>query len=98
MKVLIQTIWKSIDTDIGKIHAITTKSKYAKECEHLLPVTNETFDKDFDLFNTQNGYLNLKLANLKNMTSSNTLPRYLMLNTQTNRIVLSGKNFLMTYS
>ena len=30
VKVLIQTIWKSIDTDIGKIHAITTKSKYAK--------------------------------------------------------------------
>ena len=74
------------------------KVNMLKECEHLLPVTNETFDKDFDLFNTQNGYLNLKLANLKNMTSSNTLPRYLMLNTQTNRIVLSGKNFLMTYS
>ena len=68
-----------------------------KECEHLLPVTNETFDKDFDLFNTQNGYLNLKLANLKNMTSNN-LPKYLMLNTPINQIVLSGKNFLMTYS
>ncbi|OUJ21364.1 hypothetical protein CBI45_12540, partial [Corynebacterium kefirresidentii] len=36
-----------------------------KECEHLLPVTNETFDKDFDLFNTQNGYLNLKTGELK---------------------------------
>ncbi|WP_368862725.1 phage/plasmid primase, P4 family [Staphylococcus haemolyticus] len=41
------------------------KVNMLKECEHLLPVTNETFDKDFDLFNTQNGYLNLKTGELK---------------------------------
>ncbi|PTE79279.1 phage/plasmid primase, P4 family [Staphylococcus gallinarum] len=36
------------------------KINMMKECEHLLPVRNETFDKDFNLFNVQNGYINLK--------------------------------------
>nr|WP_269667922.1 phage/plasmid primase, P4 family [Staphylococcus warneri] len=36
------------------------KVNMMKECEHLLPVTNETFDNDFNLFNTQNGFINLK--------------------------------------
>ncbi|RIL22687.1 DNA primase [Staphylococcus gallinarum] len=36
------------------------KVNMMKECEHLLPVRNETFDNDFNLFNVQNGYINLK--------------------------------------
>ncbi|MFC1256497.1 MULTISPECIES: phage/plasmid primase, P4 family [Staphylococcus] len=35
------------------------KVNMMKECEHLLPVTNETFDNDFNLFNVQNGFINL---------------------------------------
>lgn len=47
------------------------KVNMMKECEHLLPVTNETFDNDFDLFNVQNGFINLKAGQLMDHERSN---------------------------
>lgn len=47
------------------------KVNMMKECEHLLPVTNETFDNDFDLFNVQNGFINLKAGQLIDHERSN---------------------------
>ncbi|NJP37169.1 phage/plasmid primase, P4 family [Alkalicoccus luteus] len=40
------------------------KSSMIKESEHLLPVKQDQFDKDIDLFNVQNGYLNLETGRL----------------------------------
>ena len=40
------------------------KTAMIKECEHLLPVKQEQFDRDLDLFNTQNGYINLNTGQL----------------------------------
>lgn len=47
------------------------KVNMMKECEHLLPVTNETFDNDFNLFNTQNGFINLKQGVIKDHEKQN---------------------------
>ena len=40
------------------------KVNMMKECEHLLPVQNNDFDKDFNLFNVQNGYIDLRSGQL----------------------------------
>ena len=40
------------------------KVNMMKECEHLLPVQNNDFDKDFNLFNVQNGYIDLRSGRL----------------------------------
>lgn len=40
------------------------KTNMLKESEHLLPIKPEAFDNDHDLFNVQNGYLNLKTGKL----------------------------------
>ena len=69
-----------------------------KECEHLLPVTNETFDNDFNLFNTQNGFIDLKMVSLKIMRNKTISLKYLTLNLLIKQIVRSGKNSLMIYS
>lgn len=47
------------------------KVNMMKECEHLLPVTNETFDNDFNLFNVQNGFVNLKAGKLNDHERTN---------------------------
>ena len=47
------------------------KVNMMKECEHLLPVTNETFDNDFNLFNVQNGFINLIKGQLSEHERSN---------------------------
>lgn len=47
------------------------KVNMMKECEHLLPVTNETFDNDFNLFNVQNGYVDLKAGCLNDHDRNN---------------------------
>lgn len=47
------------------------KVNMMKECEHLLPVTNETFDNDFNLFNVQNGYVDLKAGRLNDHDRNN---------------------------
>lgn len=47
------------------------KVNMMKECEHLLPVTNETFDNDFDLFNVQNGFVDLKAGKLNDHERKN---------------------------
>ncbi|MFW3590429.1 phage/plasmid primase, P4 family [Staphylococcus caprae] len=47
------------------------KVNMMKECEHLLPVTNETFDNDFNLFNTQNGFIDLKNGVIKDHEKQN---------------------------
>lgn len=47
------------------------KVNMMKECEHLLPVTNETFDNDFNLFNVQNGFINLKAGQLNDHERNN---------------------------
>ncbi|MBU0437003.1 phage/plasmid primase, P4 family [Staphylococcus succinus] len=47
------------------------KVNMMKECEHLLPVTNETFDNDFNLFNVQNGFIDLKAGKLNDHERKN---------------------------
>lgn len=47
------------------------KVNMMKECEHLLPVTNETFDNDFNLFNVQNGFVDLKAGKLNDHERKN---------------------------
>ncbi|MGX0001683.1 phage/plasmid primase, P4 family [Staphylococcus cohnii] len=47
------------------------KVNMMKECEHLLPVTNETFDNDFNLFNVQNGFVDLKAGKLTDHDRNN---------------------------
>ncbi|MEB8101027.1 phage/plasmid primase, P4 family [Staphylococcus xylosus] len=47
------------------------KVNMMKECEHLLPVTNETFDNDFNLFNVQNGFIDLKAGKLSDHERKN---------------------------
>lgn len=47
------------------------KVNMMKECEHLLPVTNETFDNDFNLFNVQNGFVDLKAGELRDHEKKN---------------------------
>ena len=43
----------------------TGKNNMLKECEHLLPISPEKMDKDLDVFNIQNGYIDLKTGELK---------------------------------
>lgn len=47
------------------------KVNMMKECEHLLPVINETFDNDFNLFNVQNGFVDLKAGELRDHEKKN---------------------------
>lgn len=47
------------------------KVNMMKECEHLLPVINETFDNDFNLFNVQNGFIDLKAGKLNDHERKN---------------------------
>lgn len=43
----------------------TGKNNMLKECEHLLPIAPDKMDKDLDVFNIQNGYIDLKTGQLK---------------------------------
>ena len=43
----------------------TGKGNMLRECEHLLPISPEKMDKDLDVFNIQNGYIDLKTGQLK---------------------------------
>ena len=43
----------------------TGKNNMLKECEHLLPIAPDKMDKDLDIFNIQNGYIDLKTGQLK---------------------------------
>lgn len=47
------------------------KVNMMKECEHLLPVQNKDFDKDFNLFNVQNGYIDLRNGHLMDHDKNN---------------------------
>ena len=42
-----------------------------KESEHLLSIKPENFDKDFFLFNVQNGYLDLETGQLHEHDQNN---------------------------
>lgn len=51
------------------------KTNMLKECEHLLPISPEKLDKDFDVFNLQNGYVELKTGELKEHDKSQFFTR-----------------------
>lgn len=51
------------------------KTNMLKECEHLLPISPEKLDKDLDVFNLQNGYVELKTGELKEHDKSQFFTR-----------------------
>jgi putative DNA primase/helicase len=55
---------KAFNKHVKNSRSSRGKSNMIKESEHLLPVQPNEFDSDHDLFNVQNGYLNLKTGKL----------------------------------
>ena len=53
----------------------TGKNNMLKECEHLLPISPEKLDKDLDVFNIQNGYIDLKTGELREHDKSRFFTR-----------------------
>ncbi len=53
----------------------TGKNNMLKECEHLLPISPDKLDKDLDVFNIQNGYIDLKTGVLKEHDKSRFFTR-----------------------
>jgi putative DNA primase/helicase len=55
---------KAFNKHIKNSRSSRGKSNMIKESEHLLPIQPYEFDSEYDLFNVQNGYLNLKTGKL----------------------------------
>jgi putative DNA primase/helicase len=60
-----EDIRKAFNKHIKNSRSSRGKTNMVKESEHLLPIQPHEFDSDPDLFNVQNGYLELKTGKLK---------------------------------
>lgn len=61
-----ETMKKAFDKHVKATRSSRGKTSMLKETEHLLSIKPEEFDSDKNLFNVQNGYLDLKTGTLHN--------------------------------